>query len=210
MLFLYAAAFSFAYVKLSASTGALILFGSVQVTMMSIALFSGERLPALSWAGFVVALVGLLVLTSPGLSAPPPWEAALMATAGAAWGLYSILGRSSTSALGSTSSNFQFAVPWALLLSVLAWKNMHLTPTGVTLAFVSGAITSGLGYVTWYAALRGLTASSAALVQLTVPAIAALGGALLLTETISARLLFAGAMILGGVALALYARRAKS
>jgi len=210
MLFVYAAAFSFAYVGLSAGLGALVLFGSVQVTMMAMALFSGERLPAWSWVGFVVSIAGLLVLTSPGLSAPPLWETGLMAMAGAAWGVYSILGRGNTSALLSTASNFQFAAPVAVVVSLLAWRELHLTTIGVLLAVISGAVTSGLGYVIWYAALRGLSATSAALVQLTVPAIAALGGALLLTESIGWRLLASGAMILGGVALALAAKQPRS
>lgn len=210
MLFLYAVAFSFAYVGLTAGLGALVLFGSVQVTMMTVALLSGERLPAWSWVGFVVAIAGLLVLTSPGLSAPPFWETALMATAGVAWGTYSILGRSSASALVSTTTSFQFAVPLALVVSVLAWRSLHVTTIGATLAVVSGAVTSGLGYVTWYAALRRLSATSAALVQLTVPAIAALAGGFLLSESIGWRLLSSGGMILGGVALALAAQRAKS
>jgi drug/metabolite transporter (DMT)-like permease len=207
MLFLYAAAFSFAYVKLSAGLGALVLFGSVQVTMMAIALFSGERLPPWSWAGFVLALAGLLVLTFPGLSAPPLVASLLMATAGVAWGIYSILGRRSSSALLSTAHSFQFAAPLAVLISLLTWRDLHLSGAGMALAVASGAVTSGLGYVIWYAALRGLSATSAALTQLTVPVLAALGGVLVLSESIGWRLLLSGAMILGGVAIALTSAR---
>jgi drug/metabolite transporter (DMT)-like permease len=159
--------------------------------------------------GFVVAIAGLLVLTSPGLSAPPIWEAALMATAGAAWGVYSILGRGSSSALLSTASNFQFAAPLAVLVSLFAWGSLHLTAVGLLLAVTSGAVTSGLGYVVWYAALRGLSTTTAALTQLTVPVIAAFGAVLLLSESIGWRLVVSGAMILGGVALALVAKRAR-
>ena len=207
MLFVYAAAFSFAYVGLPASLGALVLFGSVQVTMMSVALFSGERLSAWSWVGFALAIAGLVVLTSPGLSAPPLLEAGLMACAGVAWGVYSVIGRGSKSALLSTAYAFQWAAPMAVIVSALHLSNFHLTTTGVMLAVVSGALTSGMGYVIWYAALRGLKGTSAALLQLTVPVIAALAGVVFLSETIGWRLLVSGTMILGGVAVALSAQR---
>lgn len=207
LLFAYAAAFSFAYVGLSVGLGALVLFGSVQITMMTVALLSGERLPVLSWIGFAVAVGGLLVLTAPGLTAPPLLQTVLMAMAGAAWGVYSILGRGAASALRSTSSNFQYAVPLGIAVSLLSWQSQRLTPVGVLLAGISGAVTSGLGYVVWYAALRGLSAASAAMIQLTVPAIAAMGGALILSETVGWRILASGGMILGGVALALAARQ---
>lgn len=210
MLFVYAAAFSFAYVGLPASLGALVLFGSVQVTMMSVALFSGERLSAWSWVGFALAIAGLVVLTSPGLSAPPLLEAGLMACAGVAWGVYSILGRGSTSALLSTANAFQWATPMALLVSLFYLGSFHVTASGVMLAVLSGALTSGMGYVVWYAALRGLTGTSAALLQLTVPVIAALAGVVVLSESIGWRLLLSGAMILGGVAVALAANRRKA
>jgi drug/metabolite transporter (DMT)-like permease len=207
MLFIYAVAFSFAYGRLSAGMGALVLFGSVQVTMVFIALLSGERLSTGSWAGFALAFSGLVVLTLPGLSAPPLLGSLLMATAGAAWGVYSILGRRSISALLSTAHSFQFAAPMAVAINLLTWRDAHLSGAGVALAVASGAVTSGLGYVVWYIALRGLSATSAALTQLTVPVIAALAGVLVLSESIGWRLVVSGTMILGGVALALAFRR---
>jgi drug/metabolite transporter (DMT)-like permease len=206
MLFAYVAFFSFAYLSLSAGTGALILFGAVQLTMFSAGLRAGETFRPMAWLGFVLALGGLVLLVSPGLTAPSPLGATLMATAGVAWGLYTLRGRGVADPLASTAGNFLRATPMALALSLLLLPRAQLGPTGVALAIASGALTSGVGYVIWYAALRGLSALRAATVQLSVPPIAALGGALLLAEAITPRLLVASVTILGGVVLALTSR----
>ena len=206
MLWLYMAGFSFAYLTLSAGTGALILFGAVQVTMFTAGLRSGERFTAAAWAGLALAVAGLLYLVSPGLAAPPPLGAALMAIAGFAWGIYSLRGRGAGDPVAATAGNFLRAAPLALLLSAAYAGAFQATFSGVALAVASGALTSGLGYVVWYAALPGLSALRAASVQLSVPPLAALGGALLLAEAVSLRLLLASAAILGGIALVLFSR----
>jgi drug/metabolite transporter (DMT)-like permease len=206
-LFLYAIAFSWSYVSLSAGTGALILFGCVQTTMLVSALRSGERPRFLEWVGLMIAVGGLVYLVSPGLSAPAPHGAALMAAAGVAWGVYSLRGRGSTDPLADTARNFRFAVPFALAVSAASLSRAHVEIDGAMLAAASGAISSGVGYVIWYDALRGLTATRAATVQLAVPVIAAWGGIAFLGESLSVRLVFAAVMILGGVGIALTARR---
>jgi drug/metabolite transporter (DMT)-like permease len=201
MLFAYAVCFSFAYRDLTAATGALLLFGAVQLTMTAYGLFSGERLRGLRLVGVVVAIAGLIWLLLPGLSAPPYLAAALMLAAGLAWGIYSLLGRSVGEPIAATGGNFIRALPFAALVSLAVAGQASPDPMGLFYAVVSGAVTSGLGYVLWYAALPALTATSAATIQLCVPAIAALGGAVLLAEPITARLLLASAAILGGIAL---------
>ncbi len=208
-LFLYAAAFSFAYTSLSAGTGALILFGCVQATMLAVALRSGERPRPLEWIGLAIAVAGLVYLVAPGLQAPAPVGCALMAIAGVAWGFYSLTGRGSTNPLADTSRNFTRAAPLALavaLVARLAGADVHATRAGVLLAIASGALSSGLGYAIWYAALRGLSATRAATVQLSVPVIAALGGVSFLSETITLRLVLSAILILGGVGAALAGR----
>lgn len=207
LLFAYAVPFSFAYLTLSTGTGALILFGAVQCTMITVALRTGERPRPAEWAGLVLALGGLVALVFPGLTAPSPLGTALMATAGMAWGWYSLRGRGAAAPMADTTRNFVRAVPLALGVSVLALGQFHLTTRGLLLAVASGALASGLGYVVWYAALRGLTATRAAIVQLAVPALAALGGVVLLHEPVTLRLVGSGAVILGGVALAVLGRR---
>jgi drug/metabolite transporter (DMT)-like permease len=206
-LFGYAIAFSFAYLSLSAGTGALILFGAVQLTMILAALRAGERPGALQWLGFACAVVGLVYLVAPGVTAPSPLGALLMAFAGACWGVYSLLGRGSANPMLDTTANFLRAAPLAVVASAIAFAHMHVSSTGLLLATASGAVSSGLGYVIWYAALRGLTATRAAIVQLVVPLLAALGGVIFLGEEFTARLAIAGVLILGGVALAIAARR---
>ena len=208
MLFLYAIAFSFAYVSLSAGTGALILFGAVQVTMILSALLSGERPRRLEWAGVLVALAGLVVLVFPGLTAPSLAGSGLMAVAGVSWGVYSLLGRGAMDAVFETRVNFVRSLPFVALVSLVTLQDVHLSGVGVALAVLSGAIASGLGYVVWYAALKHLTATRAATVQLSVPVLAAMAGVLFLSEDISARLLLSSLMILGGIALAV-ARRGR-
>jgi drug/metabolite transporter (DMT)-like permease len=208
-LFLYAIAFSFAYLSLSTGTGALILFGSVQVTMIVAALYAGERPRFLEWIGLFLALGGLVYLVFPGLKAPSPLGSALMAAAGIAWGFYTLRGRGSSDPLGDTASNFIRSVPFVLIISLFGLKNVHISANGLLLAGISGAITSGLGYVIWYAALRGLTTTRAATVQLSVPILAAWSGIIFLSEELSFRLLLAGVLILGGIGLAVMGKGQK-
>jgi drug/metabolite transporter (DMT)-like permease len=206
LLFIYAAPFSFAYIRLSAGTGALILFACVQATMLIGAIRSGERFQWLEGIGLVIALAGLAYLVSPGLSAPSPLGSALMAAAGVSWGIYSLRGRGSADPLGDTTLNFVWAIPLALLVSLVAIRGSHISDRGIALAMASGALASGLGYTVWFAALRGLTAIRAATVQLTVPVLAAAGGVLFLQESVTVRLVVSAALILGGVGLALAGR----
>ncbi|MGD8929226.1 MAG: DMT family transporter, partial [Lysobacterales bacterium] len=208
MLFAYVAFFSFAYLSLSVGTGALLLFGAVQLTMFATALRSGEHFPRWSWFGLAVAVAGMIYLVSPGITAPDPLGAALMVIAGIAWGVYSLLGRRAASPLEDTANNFIFAVPLVVAVSLIFAHGTHVTSRGVMLAAVSGALPSGLGYVIWYAALRGLKATSAATVQLSVPAIAAIGGVLLIAEPVTLRLVVASVATLGGIAI-VFAQRAK-
>ena len=205
-LFLYAITFSFAYLSLTTGTGALILFGSVQVTMLIAALRNGERPQIVEWLGLSLALGGLVYLVFPGLAAPSLLGSALMVTAGIAWGFYSIRGRGSQNPLADTAGNFVYTVPMILLIRLLTLGNVHLSTNGVLLATLSGALSSGVGYVIWYMALRGLTTTRAAIVQLSVPVIAAWSGVLLLSENISVRLLIAGGLILGGIGLSVLSR----
>jgi drug/metabolite transporter (DMT)-like permease len=206
MLFLYAVAFSFAYLSLSIGTGALILFGGVQTTMIVGAFLSGERPRPLTWAGLLVAFAGLVYLVFPGLRAPSLIGSALMGVAGMAWGGYSLRGRGASHPLFETSSNFVRSVPLAVAVSLIMIQTYKLTANGILLAVISGAITSGLGYVIWYAALKGLTATRAAMVQLAVPVLAAFAGVIFLTEDISIRLIISAVLILGGIGLAVTKR----
>ncbi len=200
-LFGYAAGFSYAYVDLPAGSGALLLFGAVQVTMVGYGLTTGERLVVRQSSGLVLALAGLVGLLLPGLSAPPPGGAALMIGAGVAWGIYSIRGKTKGDATCKTAGNFLRAAPLALGLNLAMLPSTRPATLGITCAVVAGALTSGIGYAIWYSAIRGLKATQAATVQLSVPVIAAVGGIVFLGETLSARLLVASMAILGGVAL---------
>ena len=203
VLFFYAICFSYAYISLSAGAGALILFGFVQGTMIAMALWSGDRPSVSEWLGWLLAFGGLVWLLVPGIEAPPAIGATLMALAGIGWGVYSIRGRNETNALVSTCSNFVYSIAFVIVLAAIMYTNADITNRGVILAIVSGALTSGVGYVIWYTALNYLSAMQAALVQLSVPAIAAAGGVILLAEPVSLRLLTSGALILGGISLAL-------
>lgn len=207
-LFAYAICFSFAYLSLPAGTGALILFGSVQLTMFAAALRAGERFPPASWFGLALALGGLIYLLAPGIAAPDPVGAALMAASGIAWGLYSLMGKGARDPLAATARNFALAVPLVLLVSLLSIGQMHLTSHGAILAVASGALASGCGYVLWYAVLPHLTSGRAASVQLTVPIIAAIGGAIVLSEPLTTRLILSSIVTLGGVAIVV-AQRAR-
>ncbi|WP_211949402.1 EamA family transporter [Cupriavidus yeoncheonensis] len=200
-LFAYAAAFSYAYLHLSAGTGALLLFGAVQATMTGYGLYVGERLRAWQWLGLALALGGLAWLVLPGLAAPPPGSSLLMIVAGIAWGIYSLRGRGAADAVATTAGNFARAVPPALALALLMHAQRSLDGAGLACALVSGALTSGLGYVVWYAVVPQLRAATAATVQLSVPVIAAAGGLALLGEAMSLRLAVSAAAVLGGIAL---------
>ncbi len=212
-LFTYAAAFSLAYLRLSTGVGALALFATVQATMIGWGLYRGERPSAGEWVGLVIAFTGLVVLTWPSTATSdsadaPDWIGlCLMSLAGCAWGVYSLRGRRSRAPLLATASNFARSVPMALAGLALAWSSTHVSTRGVVLAACSGALASGLGYSLWYLALPGLSATRAAVIQLTVPVFAACAGVLILGETIRVRLAIAGAMILGGVAIAVLLRR---
>ncbi len=208
MLFAYAVCFSFAYRDLTAATGALLLFGAVQFTMTGYGLWTGEQIRGLKLVGLLLALGGLVWLLLPGLAAPPLLAAALMLVAGAAWGVYSLLGKGAGDPTAATGGNFLRSLPFAAALALTATTAGTtagtVDHTGALYAVLSGAVTSGLGYVLWYAALPMLRATSAATVQLSVPAIAALGGAMLLAEPVTMRLLVASVAVLGGIALTIY------
>ncbi|MCI0657505.1 MAG: DMT family transporter [Acidobacteria bacterium] len=207
LLFLYAVTFSFAYRSLSAGTGALILFSSVQITMIVAGLREGERPARQEWVGLFLAFGGLVGLVLPGLTAPSAPGAALMSSAGMAWGIYSLRGRGSIDPVAATRGNFVRAVVPALAVSLICVPALHGSARGIVLAIVSGAAASGLGYVVWYAALRGLTATRAAIVQLAVPLLVATAGVLFLSETLSWRFLGSATAIMGGVAMAVLGRR---
>jgi drug/metabolite transporter (DMT)-like permease len=203
MLFLYAVSFSYAYVSLSAGTGALILFGTVQGTMITAGLIAGDRPAALEWLGWSAACAGLVWLLLPGIEAPSIEGSALMAIAGITWGIYSLRGRRESNALAANASNFALSVTVVLVLAIATHEVAELSGRGVLLAVLSGTVTSGLGYVIWYRALEHLRAMQAALVQLSVPAIAMAGGALLLDEALTLRLIGSSALVLGGISVAL-------
>jgi drug/metabolite transporter (DMT)-like permease len=207
MLFAYMIFFSIAYLSLGAGTGALILFGAVQLTMFAFALRGGERLPARGWIGFSSAAFGLLYLVSPGATAPDPAGAVMMTVAGIAWGVYSLYGRGIADPLATTAGNFLYCVPAVIVISLAFLGGSHSSAAGLLLAAASGAVASGLGYAIWYSALGGLTASRAATVQLSVPIIAAFGGTFLLAEPVSARLILASLATLGGIGLVLLPRQ---
>jgi drug/metabolite transporter (DMT)-like permease len=207
MLFLYAVTFSFAYISLSAGTGALILFATVQITMIAVGLYRGERPELSEWLGLLIAVAGLIYLVSPGITAPSTLGSVLMAIAGIAWGIYSLRGRGASDPVSATTANFLRTVPFAVGIG-LAWlPTLTITPMGFLWAALSGSITSGVGYVLWYAALPHLTATRAATVQLAVPVLAALGGVVVLSEAISLRLVISAVVILGGVGLAVSRRK---
>ena len=206
-LFIYAAGFSFAYVSLPAATGALLLFGAVQATMISHGIWAGERLLRLQRVGLVLALGGLVSLLLPGLSAPPLSGSLLMLGAGVAWGVYSLRGKGAGDPARATAGNFLRAVPVAAGLSVLMYDSASLDSAGVGYAIASGALASGIGYAIWYSALPALKSTHAATVQLSVPVIAALGGVVFLGERVTVRLVLASVAILGGIALVIFEKQ---
>jgi drug/metabolite transporter (DMT)-like permease len=211
-LFAYAICFSFAYLSLSAATGGLILFGCVQATMIAYGIAKGERPSLVEWLGFAIALSGLVYLFLPKLEAPSIVGGSLMAVAGIAWGAYSLLGKGATNPSLATAGNFCRTLPFAIVLTFgypLGLSHDDFTTRGVALAIVSGAITSGLGYVVWYHALKGLTATRAAVVQLAVPVIVALGGIAFLGEEMTPTLAISGLLILGGIAIVIASKSKK-
>jgi drug/metabolite transporter (DMT)-like permease len=210
-LFVYAITFSLAYVRLTAGTGALVLFGAVQVTMLASAIRAGERPRPIAWLGILVAIGGLVGLTLPGLGAPDPVGTALMAVAGVCWGIYTLRGRNAIDPIGANARSFARSVApagvtWILLVGALG--GAHADPLGLALAAASGGIASGIGYAVWYTVLPALTATRAAVLQLSVPVITAALAVLLLGESISGRLIFASIAVLGGIAIVVTRPRA--
>jgi len=206
-LLAYAAGFSFAYIALPAATGALLLFGAVQGTMVGYGLVSGERLNVRQLIGIVLALSGLLILFLPGLETPPLLGSLLMIGAGVAWGLYSLRGRGLGDPTKATAGNFIRAVPLAIAISLIMWPSTNWDGVGAAYAVASGALASGVGYAIWYAVLPFLQATTAATVQLSVPAIAAIGGVVFLGEPISIQLALSSVAILGGVCIYIVSKR---
>lgn len=202
-LFSYAALFSFAYRALSAGTGALILFGAVQLTMFARAFYEREHFPPLAWGGMAIACGGLVWLVLPGVSAPDPLGTVLMVGSGVAWGVFSLLARGTEHPVEANAVNFAFCVPFAVVGSAIFMADAHWSPGGLALAMTSGGLTSGIGYVLWYALVQHISAARAAVLQLSAPAVAALGGVVLLGEDLTLRLVVATAAMLGGVAIVL-------
>lgn len=210
LLFLYALPFTFAYVDLPAGTGSIILFGSVQITMMLTAVRTGHRPSPLEWCGLALAFGGLVFLASPGIDAPSPAGSALMATAGIAWGLYTMRGKRSSSPVRDTAGNFIVAAAPAVVAGLYFWPAEAPAAAGIWLGIASGAVASGLGYAVWYAALRGLTPVRAAVVQVATPVIAAAAGVVLLSEDATLRLFLCGAAVLGGIGLTIHGQRQRT
>jgi len=202
-LFLYMVCFSYAYISLSTGTGALILFGAVQITMFIAALRAGEEFVLLSWIGLSLAGGGLIYLVLPGVTAPDPTGASFMAMAGVGWGWYTLRGRNVRDPLGATANNFLVGIPPVVIVSFIFLETQQTSLAGILLAVASGAVASGLGYVIWFAALPGLTTTRAATVMLSVPVIAAFGGVIFLSELVTTRLVVASLAILGGIWLIL-------
>lgn len=206
MLFLYAITFSFAYISLDTGIGALILFGSVQITMILMSLLSGTRLHFAEWVGVTTAFTGFVYLVLPGVSAPSMTGLFLMTVAGIAWGIYTLKGRDSKSPLMDTAYNFLRTTPLVILLTFITINNAHYSSEGILLALLSGGITSGIGYTIWYIALGGLSSTQAAVLQLSVPVIAAFGGVIFLSEQITFRLSVSATLVLGGILIVVLGR----
>ncbi len=207
MLFLYAIAFSFAYNSLDTGTGALILFGAVQITMITISIIKGNRLLFTEWLGVIIAFFGFVYLILPGVTAPSIKGFVLMTSAGMAWGIYTLNGKQSKNPLMDTTFNFIRTIPFLIVLLILAFKHVNLTYEGIWLAVISGGVTSGIGYTIWYMALKDLTETQAAVVQLLVPVIAAFGGVIFISESITQRLSIASLLILGGILIVVLGKK---
>ncbi|MDQ6954217.1 MAG: DMT family transporter [Mariprofundaceae bacterium] len=199
MLFLYAVTFSFAYVSLDTGTGALVLFGAVQLTMITASIIAGNRLHLSEWLGLVISFAGLVYLVYPSITTPSIFDFLLMAVSGVAWGAYSLAGRGSSNPLRDTALNFKLTAPLVLILALMTIPLINISLEGVLLAVMSGAFASALGYTVWYIALGGLSATEASVVQLLVPVIAAMGGVLFVSESITTRLVVASVLVLGGI-----------
>jgi len=209
MLFGYAITFSYAYVSLDTGTGALILFTAVQLTMLLSSFFAGKKISILEWTGAGIAFLGFVYLMLPTLSTPSALGLLLMTISGIAWGFYTLIGKSSRQPLADTQSNFSKTVPMAFATMIIAWPYAEISVEGAIIAIVAGGITSGIGYAIWYAALRNLTAVRASVLQLSVPVISALGGALFSDEQISMRLSLSAAVIFCGILLVISAGKKK-
>jgi drug/metabolite transporter (DMT)-like permease len=201
LLFVYAVTFSYAYISLDTGTGALILFGAVQITMIMLSLISGTRLHSSEWVGVIIAFIGFVYLILPKITTPSVTGFVLMTISGVAWGIYTLQGRNSKSPLTDTAYNFLRTTPLIALLTIASLNTMSYTTEGIVLAILSGGIASGIGYTIWYLALEGLSSSQAAVIQLSVPAIAALGGVIFVSEAITLRFAISSTMILGGILL---------
>ncbi len=206
MLFIYAVTFSYAYITLDTATGALILFGAVQTTMVLLTLLRGNRLHLSEWIGLAVSFLGFVYLTLPGLNTPSLAGFALMSAAGFAWGVYTLKGRQSKEPLSDTTFNFLRTLPFIAFVFIITILNLDMSVKGILLASASGSLASGIGYAVWYKALGGLSAVQAAVVQLLVPVIAAAGGVLFISEEISIRLLISTVFILGGILIVIFGR----
>ena len=205
-LFIYALTFSFAYVTLDTATGALILFGSVQITMILMSIFSGNRLHISEWFGMAIAFTGFVYLILPGVTTPSVIGFLLMTVSGIAWGIYTLKGRGSKNPIMDTAFNFLRTMPFVIILAIVTFKYAHYSSEGILLAVLSGSIASGIGYMIWYSALSGLSVTQAAVLQLLVPVIAAVGGIIFVSESISFRLTVSSAMILGGILMVVLGR----
>ncbi len=206
MLFLYAITFSFAYVSLDTGTGALVLFATVQITMILVSVISGNRLHISEWLGLIVAFSGFIYLVFPNLTTPSSSGFLLMVTSGIAWAVYTLRGGDSKDPLADTTYNFLRTTPFVFALVLVALPTMQLSSEGIVLAVLSGSLASGIGYAVWYMALKGLSTTEAAVVQLFVPVIAALGGIIFVFEAITMRLMLSGIMILGGILIVVLGR----
>ena len=206
MLFTYAVTFSFGYISLDTGTGALILFGAVQITMILFNVISGSRLHYSEWLGLTCAFIGFVYLILPSITTPSLTGFILMSVSGMAWAFYTLLGRKSKHALSDTAFNFLRTSPFILILVLLSFNNLHISSTGFLLAVLSGAIASGIGYFVWYIALSGLSVTQAAVLQLFVPIIAALGGVVFTSESITLRLIESSILVLGGILLVILGR----
>lgn len=198
-LFLYAITFSYAYLSVDTGTGALILFGSVQITMIMLSLISGTRLHLIEWSGVIIAFTGFIYLILPNITTPSINGFILMTVSGISWGIYTLKGRSSKNPLMDTTYNFLRTIPFVALLAVFTMENMSYSSEGIILALISGALTSGVGYTIWYIALGGLSSTQAAVIQLSVPVIAAIGGVIFVSETITIRLIISATIVLSGI-----------
>lgn len=207
-LFVYAAGFSFAYISMTTGAGALLLFGAVQVTMISWGLFKGERMSALQWGGFLLALIGLILLLLPNAAVPQLSSALMMLAAGIAWGVYSLKGKGAKFPIEATAGNFIRATPLALVLLLIFWPGGELHAEGIMYAVVSGAIASALGYALWYSILVHIAAIKAATLQLSVPVLAVFAGWLFLDETVTLRIILSSLAVIGGVAMVIWVKKA--